>query len=72
MKRHIPFSYRNLFPVFNNVSLAQDKALVSEITSNDLAACDNMFIPEFMEVLKYAEKRFKERYVRNDGMMPLS
>ena len=71
LKHHIPFSYGGLFPVFNKMSLTRDKALVSEITSNDLAACDRMFIPEFLEVLKYAERRFRETYVSSQGMVPL-
>lgn len=53
------------------MSLVSDKALVSEITCNDMAACDRMFIPEFLELLKYAERRFKERYCFDDGMVPL-
>lgn len=53
------------------MSLVSDKALVSEITCNDMAACDRMFIPEFLELLNYAERRFKERYCADDGMVPL-
>ena len=71
MKHHIPFSYGGLFPVFNKVSLMHDKALVSEMTSNDVASCDRMFIPEFLELLKYAEKRFSDMYSTNSGMVPL-
>lgn len=41
------------------------------MTSNDMAACDRMFIPEFCELLKYAEQRFKERYSLNNDMVPL-
>lgn len=41
------------------------------MTSNDMAACDRMFIPEFRELLKYAEQRFKERYSLNNDMVPL-
>ena len=63
MKRHIPFSYGGLFPVFNIVSLTRDKALVSEMTHNSMADCDRMFIPEFMELLADAEKRFRDMYV---------
>lgn len=48
-----------------------DKALVSEMTSNDVASCDRMFIPEFLELLKYAEKRFSDMYSTNSGMVPL-
>jgi hypothetical protein len=51
--------------------LVQDKARVAEITSNDMAACDRMFIPEFMELLKYVEQRFTERYGLKDDMVPL-
>ena len=71
LKHHIPFSYQGLFPVFDNISLIKDKALISEMTSNDMAACDRMFIPEFRELLKYAEQRFKERYSLNNDMVPL-
>ena len=71
LKHHIPFSYQGLFPVFDNVSLVKDKALISEMTSNDMASCDRMFIPEFEELLKYVEQRFKDRYCIDDGMVPL-
>ena len=71
MKRHIPFSYGGLFPVFNIISLTKDKALVSEITNNSMADCDRMFIPEFLELLAYAEKRFVELYGRTNAKVPL-
>ena len=71
LKHHIPFWYGAIFPVFNKISLVQDKARVAEITSNDMAACDRMFIPEFMELLKYVEQRFTERYGLKDDMVPL-
>jgi len=67
LKHHIPFAYSGLFPVFNIVSLTKDKALVSEMTSNSMAECDQMFIPEFLELLAYAEKRFRDRYVVTQG-----
>ena len=71
MKCHIPFSYRGLFPVYNHISLVRDKALISEITNNSFRDCDKMFIPEFNKLLKYAEKRYKEKYARTGGMVPL-
>ena len=67
MKHHIPFRYSGLFPVFNKVSLAKDKALVSEITNNIMADCDRMFIPEFLELLAYAAQRFRSLYIQSDG-----
>ena len=61
-----------MFPVFNIVSLTKDKALVSEMTSNSMADCDRMFIPEFLELLDYAEQRFRSMYVQSSGsMVPL-
>jgi hypothetical protein len=60
-----------LFPVFNIVSLTKDKALVSEITNNSMADCDRMFIPEFLELLAYAEQRFRSMYVQTNGYVPL-
>jgi len=72
LKHHIPFGYRGLFPVFNIVSLTKDKALVSEMTSNSMADCDRMFIPEFLELLDYAEQRFRSMYVQSSSsMVPL-
>jgi hypothetical protein len=71
LKHHIPFEYSGLFPVFNIVSLTKDKALVSEITNNSMADCDRMFIPEFLELLAYAEQRFRSMYVQTNGYVPL-
>ena len=71
MKHHIPFEYSGLFPVFNILSLTMDKALVSEITNNSMADCDRMFIPEFLELLAYAEQRFRSMYVQTNGYVPL-
>ena len=53
------------------VSLTKDKALVSEITNNSMADCDRMFIPEFLELLAYAEQRFRSMYVQTNGYVPL-
>lgn len=71
LKHHIPFEYSGLFPVFNIVSLTKDKALVSEITNNSMADCDRMFIPEFLELLSYAEKRFRDMYAVSNNRVHL-
>jgi hypothetical protein len=36
-----------------------------------MADCDRMFIPEFLELLAYAEKRFVELYGRTNAKVPL-
>jgi hypothetical protein len=32
-----------------------------------MADCDRMFIPEFLELLAYAEQRFRSLYIQSDG-----
>jgi hypothetical protein len=44
----------------------QDKCIISEMTSNTFEDCDHMFIPEFLELARYANMRFNAMYYTPD------
>ena len=48
------------------MDLIRDKCIISEMTCNSFADCDQMFFPEFLELSKYASMRFNARYPRTD------
>lgn len=46
--------------------MLHDKCIISEITSNTFADCDQMFLPEFLYLAKYAAERFAAMYGRRE------
>lgn len=49
------------------MDLVKDKCIISEITSNSFAVCDQMFFPEFLKLSQYATTRFNAMYPATSG-----
>ena len=62
----IRFDILNLWPRFSKKEIVQDKCIISEMTSNTFEDCDHMFIPEFLELARYANMRFNAMYYTPD------
>lgn len=57
-----------MWPHYSKKDIVRDKCIISEMTSNSFAVCDQMFFPEFLELSKYATMRFNTRYPKmNNG-----
>ena len=55
-----------MWPRYDKHQLVQDKCIISEITSNTFHDCDQMFFPEFLELVKYARMRFDATHYTPD------
>ena len=58
----IPFASNNIFPVYDKIALVRDKCLVSDMLHTSILDCDQLFIPEFLEVKKYCVEKFDQLY----------
>lgn len=62
----IRFEFEITWPRYSKKDLVRDKCIISEMTSNSFATCDQMFFPEFLELSKYASARFNTLYPKTD------
>ena len=63
-----PFNPHRSWPVYDRKELIRNKCIISEMTSNTFADCGRMFFSEFLELSKYAAKRFTaEHYIPDQG-----
>ena len=46
--------------------------MVAELTANSFADCDNMFLPEFLELVKYVNERVGQRSYSSGAEVELS
>ena len=56
-----------MWPRYSKKDLVRDKCIISEMTSNTFAVCEQMFFPEFLELSKYASMRFNATHPPTDG-----
>jgi hypothetical protein len=57
---------RSIFPVYDYKELMRCKCFVSEMTHNSCGDCDQMFFPEFKELLDYCNERWKAMYAPDE------
>ena len=58
----IPFVSTSIFPVYDKIALVRDKCLISDMLHTSILDCDQLFIPEFLEVKKYCVEKFNQLY----------
>ena len=58
----IPFVSASIFPVYDKKDLVKDKCLISDMIHTSILDCDQLFIPEFLEVKKYCVEKFNHLY----------
>jgi hypothetical protein len=56
-----------MWPRYSKKDIIRDKCIISEMTSNSFAVCDQLFFPEFLELSSYASARFTALYPRVDS-----
>lgn len=71
-KRRIPFIRSYFWPVYSREEIVRDKCMVAELTANSFADCDNMFLPEFLELVKYVNERVGQRSYSSGAEVELS